>query len=106
MDQTGAPLQVSCVSTTSKHQNRAVVNSFQVRFTDECYNAVITPAIVESFEGDLYTLIEQPFAQYGSLNMLGCPKIFYILDGPISSDAVVNTQWVLDEKDPMIASYP
>ena len=90
LDQAGVPLEVTCASTSSSHPNRAAVDNFQVKFRDECYDAVITPAIVPDFEGDLYTLIEQPFVQYGGLDLLGCPEIFYILDGPIASDAIVD----------------
>ena len=57
LDQAGVPLQVECGSTSSNHPQRSAVDNFRVKFTDECYDAIITPAYVENFSGDLYTLI-------------------------------------------------
>jgi hypothetical protein len=63
---------------------------------------VITPAYVENFEGDLYTLTNRPITEFGYLDLMGCPNIFYILEGPVFSDAAVAAQFIFDERNGMI----
>ena len=78
---------MKCLSTRSLIPERVAIHSVRVEFTDECYDAVVTPAIMDSFGGSLYTLISQPCTSLATVDMIGCPEPFYMIDGPITYSA-------------------
>jgi len=82
LDKTFALLDLVCWSPLSQSANKLAVNQVRIDFVDECYNASITPAVMNSFGGNLYTTIKKSITSLASINMAGCPDIFYMLDGP------------------------
>lgn len=94
------------MSLSSNSPQRVGTDPIKVTFTDECYSAVITPAVIQDFSGVLYTRISEPITSFGSLDLVGCPTPFYILDGPVAFSANVPASFSINQSTAAIETEP